>query len=133
MLGRLIRLSPLRFLGAPQKEADEFLSGREERFHNHNLVNLFGVDYTIFQLDDPSRQWWRGYLNFNLASSLRMTWVMFWKAFLEKYMPWSMYVYLKDKFSGLEQGSIIVDVYKAWFPELSRHTTMILPTKHEKE
>nr|XP_025884581.1 uncharacterized protein LOC112940524 [Solanum lycopersicum] len=47
-------------------------------------------------------------------------------------MPRSVRDRLHDQFSRLEQGSMTVSEYEARFHELSRHTTMILPTEGER-
>lgn len=51
---------------------------------------------------------------------------------MTKFVPRSVIDCLRDKFIGLEQGSMTVFEYEVTFQELFRHATKILPTQWEK-
>lgn len=58
----------------------------------------------------------------------RLTSIQFSMVFLEKYMPYSFRDCLRDQFSRLDQGSMIVLEYESLFYVLVRYATSILST-----
>ncbi|XP_055824820.1 uncharacterized protein LOC129893335 [Solanum dulcamara] len=102
MLVRFIRFGLPRFSGVASEDAHVFLISCQKRLHNLGLVESHGIDYTTFQLDGPAKQWW----------SLRER--------------------LRDEFTVLVQGSIIITKYKSRFHELFMHDTKIMPIVEEQ-
>lgn len=72
------------------------------------------------------------YVECKLAGSPPMTLEQFSKAFWGKYIRCSMRERLRDDFTDLHHGSMTMLENKASFLELSRHTTMIMPTEHKR-
>lgn len=56
----------------------------------------------------------------------------FSKIFLEKYIPCSFLDYLRDLFSRLERGYIMVVEYEAWFYKVAGHATYFFTIEYER-
>lgn len=80
--------------------------------HNLGLLESHGVDYTVFQLDGPAKQWWRAYVATRPPQSPPMTWIAFFEAFMAKFIPHSDWKRMREEFTRLRQGSMTVTEYE---------------------
>lgn len=112
MFGHFLRLGQPRFSTGPGEDAHDFIFGCEERLYNLGLLESHRVDYTTFQLDGPSKQWWRAHIAFRMAESPVMTWSLFYEAFMAKYLPRGDCEYLRDEFIQLRQDATTIFEYE---------------------
>ncbi|XP_070014709.1 uncharacterized protein [Nicotiana sylvestris] len=96
------------------------------------ILELHGVDFTIFQLEGRARRWWQSYVLCRPEDSPPITWGQFTQLFLDRYIPPSKREELRYQVEHLEQGQISVTDYEARFFELSCHALMILLTDAER-
>lgn len=102
-----------------------------ERLYTLGLVESTGADYTAYQLERPTRQWWQTFIECRPVGSPPLTWTLFSEAFL--FIPCSIdRNRLRDQLTRLEYGSISLPKYETTFHELSRNATMILPLEMER-
>ncbi|XP_070034593.1 uncharacterized protein [Nicotiana tomentosiformis] len=60
-LDKFTKLHPPHFSGTPSEDAQEIFDRCHEILHNLGLVESNRVDFTAFQIHDPSKRWWQVY------------------------------------------------------------------------
>ncbi|XP_050876727.1 uncharacterized protein LOC127080451 [Lathyrus oleraceus] len=78
------------------------------------------VQFGIHMLLEEAKDWWDNTRQILEAISIKITWVMFKKEFLEKYFPKDVRGKKEIEFIELKQGNMIVAEYAAKFEALIR-------------
>lgn len=68
------------------KDAYQFLVSCHGGLQSVRLVDSHGVDFTVLQMRDPVKQWWRSFIDSRPVGSPPMTWATFAQAFLDRFV-----------------------------------------------
>ncbi|XP_070050865.1 uncharacterized protein [Nicotiana tomentosiformis] len=96
------------------------------------IVETNGVDFTVFQMTDSGKRWWRDYTLTRLVGSPAFTLEQVSQLFLEKFLPITLREDFRKQFEHLPQGSMTVTEYESRFMYLACHALLLLHTKGER-
>lgn len=80
-LHKFTKMHPPHFSGMPLEDARGFLDLCHMILHNLGLVDSNGVDFTIFQIEGPTKRQWQVYKMGRPVGSHPLTWAQFSKHF----------------------------------------------------
>ncbi|XP_070036289.1 uncharacterized protein [Nicotiana tomentosiformis] len=96
------------------------------------IVESNGVNFSMFQMTDSAKRWWRDYVFTRPVDLPVLAWEQFSQLFLEKFVPITLREEYRRQFEHLQQGSMTVTQYETRFVDLARHTIVLLPTEKER-
>ncbi|XP_057432719.1 uncharacterized protein LOC130725517 [Lotus japonicus] len=116
------RQDPPKFAGGFDPEvADSWLQELEKIFAFLHTAEATKVDYAAYLLTGEAEYWWRGAKAMMEADGRAITWVVFRRAFLDKYFPASVKMVKEEEFLRLRQGSMSVAEYAVKLEALAKH------------
>lgn len=81
-----MKMKPLVFQGIDSKDVFEFLIDYHENLHKMGIMEMYDVEFEIFQLQAEANQWLKSFLECrNILPPLACTY--FQNMFLDKYVP----------------------------------------------